>query len=710
MHAEPDPATQRILTLFEQTWQYGSPPRVEDFLRDSSVDRGTLLRELVKIDLKYRLKAGEKVSVDDYLRRFPALQANAGDPIQISDGPSNLLKKESDPVAESQKARKNTSDLGSQEGVRVLFQQAARATDLTPDTKNPSLQPVLRDAEVLIALPVSRAKRVNWQAKVPSVANRLLLLLLVMLIGRLLLGYVSDAIVNAPSLAALAGAFVGTLALFAWPIVVCLWLRATLRPALLPPASFSVMLMPLLQVPTYLGIVFGLMLGGTKTEPSLLSALVYPPNIALQVVMLTLAVVLSFRSWRVYRELKGGVRGEPSLPRPMQAQGATLAWMSTILFALVAVGFGSVSGVSSLKYPGGFSENLARRLEYWDDPRLARGDSLFNSGTGRLKSDPQVAENELREAIFIYESLEPNHPQAQRIRRNTLQARCNLGIALFSLARFQGCIEEARKAVALSEAQGPPDETNLDVRRICLHNIASSLTKMGRFQESMPAFRSAQEAYSLQRIAHGLRPHAQVDCANCDIEFALACMKLNDTGSAYSLLREAAVVLRKVPADADGRAEAQENLARAQQDLQQHKGAQNPAANGLVPKEVVTKNIVLVNDVAKLHDELTEADGTDKVKRRSFCKAYTVELMAGKIYRIDMTANQQQLNPFLRLEFFAGAELAFDDDSGGDLNARIVFVCTTSGKYRVIATTSEPAMTGPFTLTMKGAPDKRDKN
>ncbi len=63
------------LERFEEAWQDGRRPALEDFLPSGS-GRDATLRELVHVDLEYRLKTGEPARVEDYLGRFPEL---AGD-------------------------------------------------------------------------------------------------------------------------------------------------------------------------------------------------------------------------------------------------------------------------------------------------------------------------------------------------------------------------------------------------------------------------------------------------------------------------------------------------------------------------------------------------------------------------------------------------------------------------------------------------------
>jgi peroxiredoxin len=98
-----------------------------------------------------------------------------------------------------------------------------------------------------------------------------------------------------------------------------------------------------------------------------------------------------------------------------------------------------------------------------------------------------------------------------------------------------------------------------------------------------------------------------------------------------------------------------------------------------------------------IQDKLTKDDAKD-TKRNFACKVHVVKLKAGNTYTIDMVS--REFDSYLRLEDAKGAELAEDDDSGGDLNARIIFNCTKDGDYKVICTCFAEA-TGNFTLSVK---------
>jgi CHAT domain-containing protein/Tfp pilus assembly protein PilF len=101
----------------------------------------------------------------------------------------------------------------------------------------------------------------------------------------------------------------------------------------------------------------------------------------------------------------------------------------------------------------------------------------------------------------------------------------------------------------------------------------------------------------------------------------------------------------------------------------------------------------------KLEGELTRNAPVDPVLKKGFHKVYPVKLAAGAYYQIDLVS--KDFDAYLRLEDAEGRQLAEDDDSGGDLNARIVYRAEKSDSYRVIATTCDPGETGKFLLTVK---------
>jgi serine/threonine protein kinase/tetratricopeptide (TPR) repeat protein len=61
---------EEIVEKFEEAWQHGERPAIDEFLNSKDVDSKTLVAELVHTDLECRLKAGEAVRVESYLERY----------------------------------------------------------------------------------------------------------------------------------------------------------------------------------------------------------------------------------------------------------------------------------------------------------------------------------------------------------------------------------------------------------------------------------------------------------------------------------------------------------------------------------------------------------------------------------------------------------------------------------------------------------------
>jgi peroxiredoxin len=102
--------------------------------------------------------------------------------------------------------------------------------------------------------------------------------------------------------------------------------------------------------------------------------------------------------------------------------------------------------------------------------------------------------------------------------------------------------------------------------------------------------------------------------------------------------------------------------------------------------------------ILRLEDKLEADDPKDK-DRNAPRKIHTIQLKAGNVYTIDMVS--KEFDTYLRLEDKAGVQLAEDDDSGGEQNARIDFSCTKDGEYKIICTAFAPEGAGNFTLTVK---------
>lgn len=93
--------------------------------------------------------------------------------------------------------------------------------------------------------------------------------------------------------------------------------------------------------------------------------------------------------------------------------------------------------------------------------------------------------------------------------------------------------------------------------------------------------------------------------------------------------------------------------------------------------------------------------------RNTYYKSYPIKLKAGRTYSIDLVHPAgSTIDPYLLLK--DGEQIvARDDDSGGDLNARIIYTAPKDGEFTIIATTLRPGMTGAYTLTVRGPAEKK---
>ena len=107
-------------------------------------------------------------------------------------------------------------------------------------------------------------------------------------------------------------------------------------------------------------------------------------------------------------------------------------------------------------------------------------------------------------------------------------------------------------------------------------------------------------------------------------------------------------------------------------------------------KEAAKEEALLAND------RLLPTDPKDKVHPSQRYKLYKFKMVAGTTYTIDMIRHGN-FDPYLRLEDSKGKELARDDDSGGNLNARITFRAPATDTYRIFATSLNGAQ-GDYTL------------
>lgn len=100
--------------------------------------------------------------------------------------------------------------------------------------------------------------------------------------------------------------------------------------------------------------------------------------------------------------------------------------------------------------------------------------------------------------------------------------------------------------------------------------------------------------------------------------------------------------------------------------------------------------------------QLSTADPLDQfpITKKSHRQVQAVHLTAGKTYQLDLAADFDTFDAFLRLEDKSGALLLHNDDMfpGVDLRARLIFAPPASDEFRAIVTSLDAGATGPYTL------------
>jgi len=127
----------------------------------------------------------------------------------------------------------------------------------------------------------------------------------------------------------------------------------------------------------------------------------------------------------------------------------------------------------------------------------------------------------------------------------------------------------------------------------------------------------------------------------------------------------------------------------------------DPIGTGVLDYTLKITPVVLeAKPVLQVADKFTDKDPLYQPQRNAHFKAYPLKAKAGRFYLIDLV-KKSDIDPYLYLENDGREIVARDDDSGGDLNARIVFLAEKDGDYRIIATTLSKAE-GAFELTVRG--------
>jgi hypothetical protein len=102
---DPDDLRERqgLLRQFEEAWRQGRPA-LDDYLPAAGAEYLSLLRELVRTDLEYRLRAGEPARVEEYLGRYPELADDRAVVLALI-GAERDLRREAEPSWDEYSAR-----------------------------------------------------------------------------------------------------------------------------------------------------------------------------------------------------------------------------------------------------------------------------------------------------------------------------------------------------------------------------------------------------------------------------------------------------------------------------------------------------------------------------------------------------------------------------------------------------------------------------
>jgi hypothetical protein len=130
------------------------------------------------------------------------------------------------------------------------------------------------------------------------------------------------------------------------------------------------------------------------------------------------------------------------------------------------------------------------------------------------------------------------------------------------------------------------------------------------------------------------------------------------------------------------------------------------AQEEIAPPPKVVKTKKKDDNTIRINGRLAASLPLDKKRTDSYSQVHTVKLKRDLEYVIEMrkATPSEGLDPYLRLEDSAGLNLAEDDDSGGNLAARINYTPPTDGEFRVIATSFGSRQEGDYELVIVGRP------
>src|SRR6516225_5886571 len=133
---------EQVVERFEEAWQRGERPAIDEYLSAPGVEPRALILELAHADLESRLKAGEAARVEAYFGRFAGLAQDRAGALRLIE-------------AEYRLRRRREPGLGSAEYLRRFPQHRE---DLVQLLRGPHLPPQAAPSPGAAALVVSMAQ------------------------------------------------------------------------------------------------------------------------------------------------------------------------------------------------------------------------------------------------------------------------------------------------------------------------------------------------------------------------------------------------------------------------------------------------------------------------------------------------------------------------------------------------------------------------
>jgi hypothetical protein len=118
------------------------------------------------------------------------------------------------------------------------------------------------------------------------------------------------------------------------------------------------------------------------------------------------------------------------------------------------------------------------------------------------------------------------------------------------------------------------------------------------------------------------------------------------------------------------------------------------AAAGPGPVTPAVPGTITMN--SQVAGQITSRDA--RLQDSSFYQVWQFEGLAGQIVQIDVRSTD--FDAYAILQDQSGARIAYDDDSGGGSNARIIFTLPYTGPYRLLANSYRRGQVGRYTVRL----------